>query len=134
MTIGCYEKNTLIDWTYPNGKYKALIMSYDDGLVDDIALAQLFDRNGIIGTFHLNSGFLDTKAIWNEGKTNESANLFYQETPKHIFKDHEIAVHGTYHKALVGLSDAKILEEINVDIEKLLPIKQQDFKYGLCIR
>ena len=120
LTIGCYEKNTYINWTYPNGKYKALIMSYDDGLVDDIALAQLFDRNGIIGTFHLNSGFLDTKAIWNEGKTNEVLQTYLsRDTLKHIFKDHEIAVHGTYHKALVGLSDEEILEEINVDIENL---------------
>jgi peptidoglycan/xylan/chitin deacetylase (PgdA/CDA1 family) len=36
-----------------------------------------------------------------------------------VFKNHEIAVHGTYHKALVGLSDKEILEEINVDIENL---------------
>ena len=49
LTMGCSEKNTFINWTYPNGKYKALIMSYDDGLVDDIELAQLFDRNGIVG-------------------------------------------------------------------------------------
>ena len=120
LTMGCSEKNTFINWTYPNGKYKALIMSYDDGLVDDIALAQLFDHNGIVGTFHLNSGFLDTKAIWNEGKTNEVLQTYLpKDTLKHIFKNHEIAVHGTYHKALVGLSDKEILEEINVDIENL---------------
>ena len=112
LTMGCSEKNTLIDWTYPNGKYKALIMSYDDGLVDDIALAQLFDHNGIVGTFHLNSGFLDTKTIWNEGKSNEILHTYLpKDTLKHIFKNHEIAVHGTYHKALVGLSDKEILEE-----------------------
>jgi len=120
LAMGCSEKNTFINWTYPDGKYKALIMSYDDGLDDDIALAQLFDRYGIIGTFHLNSGLLDTKTIWNEGKPNEILQTYLsKDTLVHVFKNHEIAVHGTYHKALVGLSDKEILEEINVDIENL---------------
>jgi len=118
--MGCSEKSTEIDWVYPNGNHKALIMSYDDGLDDDIALAQLFDRYGIIGTFNLNSGLLDTRAIWNEGKPNEILQTYLsKDTLVHVFKNHEIAVHGTYHKALVGLSDKEILEEINVDIENL---------------
>ena len=121
LAMGCSEKNTFINWTYPDGKYKALIMSYDDGLDDDIALAQLFDRYGIIGTFHLNSGLLDTRAIWNEGKPNEILQTYLsKDTLVHVFKNHEIAVHGTYHKALAGLSDKEILEEINVDIENLI--------------
>ena len=120
LAMGCSEKNTFINWTYPDGKYKALIMSYDDGLDDDIALAQLFDRYGIIGTFNLNSGLLDTRAIWNEGKPNEILQTYLsKDTLVHVFKNHEIAVHGTYHKALVGLSDKEILEEINIDIENL---------------
>jgi peptidoglycan/xylan/chitin deacetylase (PgdA/CDA1 family) len=120
LLMGCSEKSTEIDWVYPNGNHKALIMSYDDGLDDDIALAQLFDRYGIIGTFHLNSGLLDTRAIWYQGKPNEFLGTYLsKDTLLHVFKNHEIAVHGTYHKALVGLSDEEILEEINVDIENL---------------
>ena len=120
LAMGCSEKNTFINWTYPDGKYKALIMSYDDGLDDDIALAQLFDRYGIIGTFHLNSGLLDTRAIWYQGKPNEFLGTYLsKDTLLYVFKNHEIAVHGTYHKALVGLSNEEILEEINVDIENL---------------
>ncbi|MDB9930162.1 polysaccharide deacetylase family protein [Cyclobacteriaceae bacterium] len=120
LLMGCSEKSTEIDWVYPNGNHKALIMSYDDGLDDDIALAQLFDRYGIIGTFHLNSGLLDTRAIWYQGKPNEFLGTYLsKDTLLYVFKNHEIAVHGTYHKALVGLSDEEILEEINVDIENL---------------
>ena len=55
LLMGCSKKSTEIDWVYPDGNHKALIMSYDDGLDDDIVLAQLFDRYGIIGTFHINS-------------------------------------------------------------------------------
>ena len=120
LLMGCSEKSTEIDWVYPNGNHKALIMSYDDGLDDDIALAQLFDRYGIIGTFHLNSGLLDTRAIWYQGKPNEFLGTYLsKDTLLYVFKNHEIAVHGTYHKALIGLSDEEILEEINVDIENL---------------
>ena len=120
LLMGCSEKSTEIDWVYPNGNHKALIMSYDDGLDDDIALAQLFDRYGIIGTFHLNSGLLDTRAIWYQGKPNEFLGTYLsKDTLLYVFKNHEIAVHGTYHKALVGLSNEEILEEINVDIENL---------------
>ena len=120
LLMGCSKKSTEIDWVYPDGNHKALIMSYDDGLDDDIVLAQLFDRYGIIGTFHLNSGLLDTRAIWYQGKPNEFVGTYLsKDTLVHVFKNHEIAVHGTYHKALVGLSDEEILEEINVDIENL---------------
>ena len=120
LLMGCSKKSTEIDWVYPDGNHKALIMSYDDGLDDDIVLAQLFDRYGIIGTFHLNSGLLDTRAIWYQGKPNEILQTYLsKDTLVHVFKNHEIAVHGTYHKALVGLSDKEILEEINVDIENL---------------
>jgi peptidoglycan/xylan/chitin deacetylase (PgdA/CDA1 family) len=120
LMMNCYGKRVEIDWVYPDGNHKALIMSYDDGLDDDIALAQLFDRYGIIGTFHLNSGLLDTRAIWDQSKPNESIGTYLsKDTLLDVFKNHEIAVHGTYHKALVGLSDEEILEEINVDIENL---------------
>ena len=120
LLMGCSKKSTEIDWVYPDGNHKALIMSYDDGLDDDIVLAQLFDRYGIIGTFHLNSGLLDTRAIWYQGKPNEFLGTYLsKDTLLYVFKNHEIAVHGTYHKALVGLSDEEILEEINVDIENL---------------
>ncbi|OUU04120.1 MAG: hypothetical protein CBB92_00520 [Flammeovirgaceae bacterium TMED32] len=120
LLMDCSGKSAEIDLVYPDGNHKALIMSYDDGLADDIALAQLFDHYGIIGTFHLNSGLLDTRAIWNEGKPNEFLGTYLsKDTLVHVFKNHEIAVHGTYHKALIGLSDEEILEEINVDIENL---------------
>ena len=41
---------------YPGGKHKALTMSYDDGRVHDRRLIEIFNRYGIKGTFHLNSG------------------------------------------------------------------------------
>src|SRR5665648_193123 len=44
---------------FPGGKKSALTMSYDDGQIHDRRLVEIFDRYGIRGTFHLNSGTLD---------------------------------------------------------------------------
>lgn len=43
---------------------KALIMSYDDGTIEDVELAALFDRTGVVGTFNLNSGYIDSVRGW----------------------------------------------------------------------
>ena len=40
---------------FPGGKHKVLTMSYDDGKIDDYRLVSIFNKNGIKGTFHLNS-------------------------------------------------------------------------------
>ena len=41
--------------TYPDGKTKALVLSYDDGPIEDIQLARLFDQYDLVGTFKLNA-------------------------------------------------------------------------------
>ena len=41
---------------YPGGKKKALTLSYDDGVEQDIRLIELMKKNGLKGTFNLNSG------------------------------------------------------------------------------
>ena len=43
-----------IAFLYPEGKLKALTMSYDDGVRQDRRLIEIFNRNGLKGTFHLN--------------------------------------------------------------------------------
>lgn len=41
---------------FPGGKFKALTMSYDDGVIDDERLVNIFNKYGIKGTFNINSG------------------------------------------------------------------------------
>ena len=43
---------------FPQGKTKALTMSYDDCQIYDRRLVSIFNQYGINGTFHLNSGNL----------------------------------------------------------------------------
>lgn len=60
LLSSCSEKSEFIGFTYPEGKYKALVLSYDDGTVEDIELAKLFDQHNLVGTFNLNSEYLGT--------------------------------------------------------------------------
>ena len=41
---------------YPEGKAKALTFSYDDGVEQDIRFIEILDKNGLRGTFNINSG------------------------------------------------------------------------------
>ena len=41
---------------FPGGCHKVLTMSYDDGKPEDVRLVEIFRKNGIKGTFHLNAG------------------------------------------------------------------------------
>ena len=41
---------------FPGFKGKALTLSYDDGVVQDIRLVEIMKKYGIKGTFNLNSG------------------------------------------------------------------------------
>ena len=50
----------MLKYLYPQGRPKALTMSYDDGVTQDRRLVAIFNRYGIRGTFHLNSALLGT--------------------------------------------------------------------------
>ena len=59
---------------FPGGKGKALTFSYDDGVEEDIRLIEIFRKNGMRGTFNLNSGQMGNKDIFealNEKKSYE---------------------------------------------------------------
>ena len=69
---------------YPEGKAKAVTFSYDDGVAQDIRLAEIFDKYGMKGTFNFTCRDAFTK----------------EQIKEHfISKGHEIAVHGAYHRA-----------------------------------
>ena len=41
---------------FPGGKHKVLTFSYDDGKLEDRRLVEIFNKNGLRGTFNLNTG------------------------------------------------------------------------------
>ena len=77
---------------FPEGKLKALTLSYDDGVRADIRLAEIINAYGIKCTFNINSGNLPTSANPNK--------LSADEIREHLINTgHEVAVHGKHHMA-----------------------------------
>ncbi len=75
---------------YPEGKEKALTLSYDDGSYSDMKLLEIADRYGIKVTLNVNSTWIG----------RDEWHLNYEKL-KNIIKTggHEIAVHGAEHIA-----------------------------------
>ena len=73
---------------YPEGKAKALTFSYDDGVKQDIRLAEVFDKYAMKATFNHNC-----ERMRKENFTKEQIKEHF------LSKGHEIAVHGANHRA-----------------------------------
>ena len=75
---------------FPNGRPKALTLSYDDGCAEDIRFADLLAKYGIKCTFNFVSNTF-----------TKERSLPTEQVKEHILGNgHEIAVHGSHHKAL----------------------------------
>ena len=92
---------------FPNGHHHALTMSFDDGRVYDRKLVEIFNRYGIKGTFHLNSGLLSTP------------DYITKEEVAHLYQGHEVSCHTLTHPHLTQLSKNTVLYEIMEDKKQL---------------
>jgi len=92
---------------FPGGKTKALILSFDDGMVADRRLVRLMNEYGLIGTFHLNSSKLGTK------------DYLTKEEIKIVYKGHEVSVHTVNHPGLTDVSRAEVQYEVGEDRREL---------------
>ena len=91
---------------FPQGRAKALTLSYDDGVEQDIKLMEILDKNGIKCTFNINSGrFAAEDKVYPEGTIHR---IMSKSKALNTFKDsgHEVAVHGYSHPFLESLPPA----------------------------
>ncbi len=110
-------------FTFPNGLKKALVMSFDDGTTQDEQLIALFNRYGIKGTFHVNSGLMH-----DPGKISEKSAF-------EIYQGHEVSLHSSTHPFLYDATDEHIRMEIYRDQKKLeaifkTPMRGMSYPYG----
>ena len=113
---------------FPQGRRKALTLSYDDGVEQDRRLIDILDRHGIRATFNLNSGCMPPEG------TSYPAGTIHRRMPLAWCKEtydpsrHEVAVHCLTHAMLTDLPEPQMLREILLDRENLESI------YGGIIR
>ncbi len=108
---------------FPGGKAKALTMSYDDSHIQNRRLVNIFNHYGIKGTFHLNTGFLDTEPYLHSSEITG------------LFEGHELSVHTVSHPRLTSVPNETIVEEIMEDRKKLeqlagYPVRGMSYPYG----
>lgn len=101
---------------FPGGVSKALVLSMDDGPVQDRRLVELLNRHGIRGTFHLNSGRL-----------GEPGHVSPDEVGS-LYDGHEVSTHSVSHPYLDSLSRAEITAEVDFDRSVLSLISGGDVR------
>jgi len=115
---------------FPNGKMKALTLSYDDGVEQDRKLVEILNHYGIKATFNLNSGIQSGSSQWERnGITIRRMNV--NKLPE-LYKGHEIAVHSLTHPHLENLDEETILNELEQDkinLERIFGTKMYGMAY-----
>jgi peptidoglycan/xylan/chitin deacetylase (PgdA/CDA1 family) len=92
---------------FPEGKFKVLTMSYDDGTEADKRLVSIFNKFGIKGTFHLNSGMMGT------GKR------IREDEIKDLYVGNEVAAHTFTHPTIARCPKEQVILEVLEDRKKL---------------
>ncbi len=113
----------MIKYLYPEGRVKALTFSYDDGEIGDRRLVSIFNEHGLRGTFHLNDGKFD------------SGNYISASEVASLYKGHEVACHGVWHKHpnVMSVSEAMIeFHDNRVKLETLTGslVRGLSYAYG----
>lgn len=105
---------------FPGNKTKAFTLSYDDGVVQDRRLAELFRQYGLKCSFNLGSALLNTVS------SNENFPFGPVDTSKvtseevqEVYRGHEIAGHGLYHSSLDTVGTPLAMYEIIEDKKRL---------------
>ena len=102
---------------FPEGKQKAVTLSYDDGCREDIKFADIISEYGLKCTFNFNCEYM------------RNENLSVEEIKEHILSNgHEIAVHGANHRAegrVRAIEGIKDVLDCRLELEK---------KFGFIIR
>ncbi|CAM3403640.1 polysaccharide deacetylase family protein [Paenibacillus lupini] len=92
---------------FPEGRHKALTLSYDDGKLADRRLVDIFNRNGLKGTFHLNSGLF--------GPIDKVG----ADEVKSLYEGHEVSAHTLTHPTIARCPNEQIVYEIMEDRRNL---------------
>ena len=86
---------------FPEGKAKAVTLSYDDGIIEDIYMSSIISKYGIKCTFNIN------------GEKLRENHLTAQQMQEYILgRGHEIAIHGALHLANGSVRAAEGIRDV----------------------
>ena len=109
-----------------NSSLKILTFSYDDGVSQDVRLAELFNKYGMKATFNINSGFFGKPGeLLREGVHIRHDKLSIEDA-RGVYAGHEIASHSLTHPNLTALSEEEIVRQVEGDRLALSDIFGQD--------
>lgn len=92
---------------YKEGKKAIVTFSYDDGVLQDKRLIDIFNKYGIKATFHLNSGYIT------------SSGRVQKDEIKDVYKGHEIACHTVHHPSIAEMPLPSAITEVIEDRKRL---------------
>lgn len=97
---------------FPGGKVKAVTLSYDDGVEQDMQLVSIMRKQGLKGTFNINAGIIAPEGtVYPEGQISRrmTASQILEAYPADTC---EVACHGFSHPFLERCSGAVLCREI----------------------
>ena len=106
---------------FPQGKFKALTFSYDDGVRADKKLLKVFAKYGLKGTFNLNSKLFDCQC-WHDRMDEEETYDAFKGSGQ------EVALHGARH---IFLDKVPLCEAVKETCDNRAYLEE---KFGKIVR
>lgn len=97
---------------FPQGKKKALTLSYDDGITQDKRFIEMLNKYQIKCTFNLNPGLMGDVDWLSQPGIEVSHYKVEKDKIKELYEGHEIAVHTMTHPDLPRVPDGMVAYEI----------------------
>lgn len=115
-----------------NGKMKAVTLSFDDGVTQDIRFIEILNKYGLKGTFNLNSELLGKAGYLKYETKQASHNKVNPEDVKSIYSGHEVAAHTLTHPFLTTLEETEVETQVEQDrlrLSELVGYEVKGFAY-----
>lgn len=108
---------------YPGGVHKALTLSFDDGRDHDRRFVAKLNEYGLIGTFHLNSGFFGRNGYISADEVSS------------LYEGHEVSAHTVDHPFLEQSPPDQVAHTILADRQALetlvgYPVRGMSYPFG----
>lgn len=121
---------------WPDGRTRALTLSYDDGISQDRRLLDLLNRYQVKGTFNLNAGLFGQTGTVAAGKREAAHDKIAAGEIPALYAGHEVAIHGYYHSCMYAMDQARCAREVlscRLSLEEILKQPLTGFAYAFGV-